>query len=573
MVSKKSQKRGGQTSRAQQQEAAARRRSVGSGIGRDRTATTAQPRPEEAAQPAAPRGQVWRYLDVSAVRIQDWLTRTPDLKFRRGASVLLTEATARDEWAELPPGVRWNTEAGELDGVVPLVVEDTVADAERCAAQAARLVARRMQAVMPYCPVQAVTGTGDSYATAFEEMERGRRDGRLLVDAPPVPPEVILAKPCDQCRSAAAVRDGVRVIASEPAKSLCPECHARFEAAGGTKGDKPRRSPLPERRMKEALAKAGMQVQGFPDDFRAMAAAGQQDQDDAATQLALIYADGNKVGAFLSEAARTARETGCPAKAEIVPALDNATLAALADAVAARFPGWSRPPVLANLAGGDDLLVSVPAADAWLFVQTLLTAFGEHIDAATRGWPEQVRRWLPSLSAGIVFHHFAAPFSDVVRMAGEQLRAAKNARRGTESAVAFLDLTADGGTRPSGREPLTLTYLTANAGLLERVEQIPASRRETLVALHRQAAETSAGGNTDAETPAEELIRRLTDLDNGPLWAAVAGPGAGPDDARQALARHPERLDDLRRLLDLARHWHTEPRAESAPAAREAVIA
>src|SRR5262249_44803202 len=161
----------------------------------------------------------------------------PDLKFRRGASVLLAEATARDEWAELPPGVRWNDEAGELDGVVSLVVDDTVTDPERCAAEAARGVARRLQAGMPDGPVRAATGTGDGYAAAFEEMERARRDGRLLVDVPPAPPEVILAKPCDQCLSAAAVRDGIKIIATERAKSLCPDCHARFEAAGGTKGD------------------------------------------------------------------------------------------------------------------------------------------------------------------------------------------------------------------------------------------------------------------------------------------------------------------------------------------------
>ena len=286
------------------------------------------------------------------MRIQDWLARTPDLKFRRGASVLLTEATARDEWDELPPGVRWNAEAGELNGVVALVVDESVpaADAERCAEATARAVARRMRGLMPYCPVQAVTGTGDSYAAAFETMERARRDGGFLVDAPPAPPEVILAKPCDQCRSAAAVYGAIPVIATEKPQDLCPDCHARFEAAGGTKGDRPRRSPLPERRMKEALGKAGMHVQGFPDDFRAMAAAGQHDPDDAATQLALIYADGNKVGAFLSEAALAARQGGRPAKADIVPALDGATLAALADAVISRFKGWSRPPVLANLA-------------------------------------------------------------------------------------------------------------------------------------------------------------------------------------------------------------------------------
>jgi len=573
-VSKKTRKKGSQVSRAQQQqEAAARRHGAGAAAGRDRSVQLAVPQPAGPGQ-AASGMQVRRYLDVSAVRIQDWLTRTPDLKFRRGASVLLTEATARDAWDELPPGVRWNDEAGEVDGVVALVVDDSVADddASSFVADAARAVALRMRAVMPYCPVQAVSGTGDGYAAAYDGMEQARREGRFLVDSPPAPPEVIVAKPCDQCRSAAAVRQGITVVAAEPKQDLCLDCHARFEAAGGTKGDKVRRSPRPERRMREALRAAGMEVTGFPDDFKAMAAAGQLDRDDTATQLALIYADGNKVGTFLSEAAKAARQGGRPAKADIVPAIDQATLGALADAIVNRFTGWSRPPVLANLAGGDDLLVSVPAIDAWLFVRTLLEAFGQHVDTATRRWPESVRAQLPSLSAGLVFHHATAPFSDVVRIAEDQLKAAKQATRGTEPTVAFLDLTADGGLQPSGREPVTLAYLNGNAGLLEQIEQIPKSRRETLVALHRQAFETSVAADS-TETPGEEFIRRLTDLDNTPLWEAAAGPGATAAGARKALTGRPEKLNDLRRLLDVARYWHTQPREQPARQEREAVLA
>ena len=73
--------------------------------------------------------------------------------------------------------------------------------------------------------------------------------------------------------------------------------------------------------------------------------------------------------------------------------------------------------MLANLAGGDDLLVSVPAADAWLFTRTLLAAFGTRIAEASKDWPAAVRVHSPSLSAGLVFHHLKAPFSDVVRLA------------------------------------------------------------------------------------------------------------------------------------------------------------
>jgi hypothetical protein len=375
-------------------------------------------------------------------------------------------------------------------------------------------------------------------------MQQARRNGRFVVDSPPAPPEVILAKPCDQCRSAAATHGEIEVIVGEKKKDLCTDCHNRFEAAGGTKGDKPWRSPFPELHMKKALAGVEMIVTGFSDDFAKMAAAGERSADDASTQLALIYADGNRVGGFLSEAADAASRGGKIEKTEIATVIDDATVGALADAVKECFDGWPRPPVLANLAGGDDLLVSVPADDAWLFTCTLLRAFGIRVGAASREWPDQVRAKVPTLSAGLVFHHVKEPFSDVVRLAEGQLRHAKEKGRGLRATVAFLDLTADGGYAPAGREPLTLEYLTDNAGKLAQIAKLPPSRIATLLALYRQDAH-------------DDLVRRLTDLDNGPLWDAIAGPGATLDKVRETLGEQQAR-ENLRRLLDLARHWNTE---------------
>ena len=54
------------------------------------------------------------------------------------------------------------------------------------------------------------------------------------------------------------------------------------------------------------------------------------------------------------------------------------------------------------------------------------------------------------------------------------------------------------------------------------------SAKDFYLELHRQAFETDVtGGRADAETPGEEFIQRLTDLDNRPLWEAAAGRGAG----------------------------------------------
>jgi hypothetical protein len=551
-MSKKPRKKSGQATRVQQQQQAAARRHIAPAAADRGLAEAPQQRASEPVT-RRPRSAQRHYLDVSAIRIQEWLARTPDLKYRRGASVLLTEATARGAWEASPPaGTTWNDEAGDVGGVVSLVITDDIAepDVRVCAAAAASYVARSMRERMPHCFVQAVTGTGDSYVSAYPQMEQARRDGRFVVDAPPAPAEVILAKPCDQCRSAAATHKQVPDIASEKPRDLCADCRNRLDAAGRTSADKPDKWPIPEQRLKDALEADGATVTGFSRTFAEMASAGQREQDNAATQLALIYADGNRVGGFLSKAAALASPGGKLRKTEIVKAIDDATVGALADAVAERFAGNPEPPVLVNLAGGDDILVSVPAADAWTFTCTLLSAFGRRIREAGN-WPDSIRRELPTLSAGLVFHHTKDPFSDVVRLAEDQLNDAKKAGRGLEAMVSFLDLTADGGHAPPERHPLRLAYLEKHADDLARIEQIPKSRIATLQSLYRQGAP-------------EDVTRLFTDRDNQPLWDVLVGPGATPEQVRKFLAEErSDRHGELRRLLDLARNWIAQP-AEAA---------
>jgi hypothetical protein len=535
-------------SRQDQQQAAARRRAV------PQAGAGEQPRIPGQGQPVrdvplpsalrAARGQspaaVRYYADIAAVRIQDWLARTPGLIFRRGASALLSKATDPGQWdGSLPPKTRWNIEAGHVDGVVSLVADESVADdAQKVLEEAARRVARRMRALMPHCSIQAVAGEGPSYAEAYSGMAARRREGDFLLDWPSAPPEVILAKPCDQCRLAAATVPDVAVT-KDDTLDLCAECGDRLQEAGRTSSTRARLEPAPERRLREALKNAGLTVTGFSDTFAEMAAAGRRERDDTPSQVALLYADGNQVGAFLSKAAGA--KDG-PAKSEIAPVIEEAAIGALAQAVRRGFAGNDRPPVLPHLAGGDDLLISVPAADAWLFTVTLLSEFGAQIRQATSTWPEAISRHLPSLSAGLVFHHKTAPFSDVVRLAGGQLRAAKNATAGRQATMAFLDLTADGSRPPTGREPLTLRYLQANAERFRRTAALPGSRRATLLDMARRGAW-------------DDFTDRIADLDSPSLREFAAGPGATPEDVRKTLRGDPAKIAEVRRALDVARHW------------------
>jgi hypothetical protein len=285
-----------------------------------------------------------------------------------------------------------------------------------------------------------------------------------------------------------------------------------------------------------------MMVTGFSDNFAEMAESGRRGRDDTASQIAVIYADGNRVGAFLSQAA--AAKDG-PKKSEIAHAIDDTVLGALAAATKACFEGKERPPVLPHLAGGDDLLISVPASDAWLFTLTLIEEFEHQIRAQTRSWPAVP----PTLSAGLVFHHNTYPFSDVVRLADDRLRAAKKATSGRESSIAFLDVTADGGEPPEGREALKLTYLKQNADRFRRVAALPGSRRATLLDMARR-------GDWDGFTA------RLTDLPNEPLWEFAAGTAkTTAAHVKKALSDDTgtvgssERRHEVRRALDVARHW------------------
>jgi hypothetical protein len=164
-----------------------------------------------------------------------------------------------------------------------------------------------------------------------------------------------------------------------------------------------------------------------------------------------------------------------------------------------------------------------------------------------------------------VFHHQSAPFPDVVRLAKGQLDQAKRATRGEEPSVAFLDLTADGGHGPAGRQPLTLTDLNEMAGRLGQIARIPRAHLQTLVALHRRCAEHPEAGTPDtrAETPPEALARRVVDLGQQPLWDASAGPKASAEDVRSKLTSTETARNELRRVLDLARWW---PAAGVSPA-------
>jgi hypothetical protein len=65
-------------------------------------------------------------------------------------------------------------------------------------------------------------------------------------------------------------------------------------------------------------------------------------------------------------------------------------------------------------------------------------------------------------------------------LAGNALSAAKNAERGERSAIAWLDVTADGATGAGIRGPVRTDVLTAARAGLGRLAELPASTRQTI---------------------------------------------------------------------------------------------
>jgi hypothetical protein len=201
------------------------------------------------------------------------------------------------------------------------------------------------------------------------------------------------------------------------------------------------------------------------------------------------------------------------------------------------------------------VVVSVPAGDGWAFTRRLLAAFTERVTAVTASWPAEVQRTLPTVSAGLVFHHRSAPFIEQATQARRMLRDAKAHGRGLAATVAFLDATADGSGPPPGRVPLSAAELDGRADQLAAAAALPASTRATLLGLARIAEQEDPAAGAAERTATIALARQATAA-RTVLWEVVANTPA-PDGGAvhrlllgDAAARH-----RLRNTLDLARWW------------------
>jgi hypothetical protein len=476
------------------------------------------------------------YLDIAAVRIQQYLSRSASLRMRRAASSILAEQTSAAvvgpllALASLGDGtdaveVKINDEAGVADGVISLVFPAAADDAARdvmiTGIEDAVLAHLRDQ--LPAAEFQAVWGTGTSYVSAYaNDLGRKLRDGEVRHDLPAVT-DFPLARPCEQCGVGSSARSAsVQGVATW----LCPDCSVRNVPHNQVTLSK--RSP--EGRLRSALHAQGGDLD-FPAEFDDLALLGSE--ASGRNHLATVAADGNQFGAFFAALAKAAvSDAGFEQiKRTVSVALADAADEALAIATSAvQPPGAKQICVVPHVVGGDDVVVTLPADLAWQFTCVFLETFETLVAATTvaaRGSLKnagfEVGRL--SASAGIVFADARYPFGLALEAADQQMTMAKRSNKGSGAAVRWLDLTADGPEAPE-RRPVALSLLrdggraTDTAGALDGLVALPASHRAELRHALRTVDELSAASIASRKGTTAQ-VRPFLDNPALPLDAAL----------------------------------------------------
>jgi len=289
---------------------------------------------------------------------------------------------------------------------------------------------------------------------------------------------------------------------------VCRDCAARLDAAG-RQADADR-APNVSRRVSEWLSAAYPEYTfTFPDDFGQLADLGDE------THLATIYIDGNRIGALFEAVARA----GGKSKRELARGIDGATRDGLVAGLTAILPTAEGPPAeggtpqkvtvpaIAHLVGGDDVLLSVPAAAGWGFAEAFLEAFTESLAAWSRKSGLPLSGPAPSASAGLVVHHHKHPFALIVDSAAETLSYAKSQMSGQEGAVAWVDVSSTGSQLHG---PRAAAWLAENRSTLRALSKVKPAQRSRLG--HTSDEDLRSQVNRMKVEPAQVLLR-----EGGPL--------------------------------------------------------
>lgn len=376
------------------------------------------------------------YVVIGAKRIQQWIARTPRLALTKGASQALTTRTSRDHLSgRLPEELRLSDEVPDIAGVVVLESDEPVADD---VVDAALMVVAEG---LPGLEWNAWVHEADSYVDAYQATGGGQRCTRVRHRVPSARRLPMLTE-CAGCHEESAE---VLVAVPEGKDSYGADCVVRREAFKQWKRDlKPREDGVAEPEMFEHLTK----IEEPGEDAHPVRAMGRRDADN---HLALILADGNRMGDFFKKVAQLKDPQAHKALSK---ALDDATQEAARqarEAVIAKMVNPKFCPDVLHYIGGDDVMASVAGRFAWLWAVTLAeafeTEFRSRVNDACGTTPqfEEVRDAAKqaSLGVGMVFTHYKAPFAGARELAEKMEKIAKKTGKGGKSYIAWADTTAD----------------------------------------------------------------------------------------------------------------------------------
>lgn len=406
---------------------------------------------------------------------------------------MIASAFDTDALVSRVSGVAVNPEAPKVDGKASVMIDRDLAPAT----VAGELLAR-LRTALPAAELAASWFAADTYVGGWTGEPGEDVSERTLLSSPPTA-DFPLARLCDLCRLDPAV-EKVRLPKARTSSAHPP--HARLDVGDDLYSesrvcrDCSRRNSQGDRRSgPEARLADRTACDQRVDDFGELASLG---ADKKGNHLATIYIDGNQLGRVFVEAAIGGVDLGGFASSVHSATLD--ALTAATHAVLEKIKSRPTLPVIPHVVGGDDVLVTVPAAAGWTFARRFLHEFNDASAAA-----------LASLglapltaAAAVVFAHSSEPFSHVTEVAAERLKAAKRLVGASEASVSWTDLTQGRGT---ANNALSLRELENDASAIDALAAVDASRRGRLTRL----ATLDSGGDAAVARMVERLGVRAAD--------------------------------------------------------------
>lgn len=484
------------------------------------------------------------FAAVAAVRIQSWISRTPNLRYVRGASHALTQVTKRKALTESGalPADAFDAETAEVAGVCVLRSDDpAVIDGH------VHNALNHLQQQLPGVEWSAWRARADSYVMAYDTVH-GKGEGDEVRRWPtqlPLSVDLPFARACARCSHELATEE-VGTPDGLKQEAIGPDC-ARRRKSG-----------------------ANSQFATFDDLAATAEGARTVGRGDADNHLATVCADGNRIGDFFTAVAAL-KDPGLQAK--LSNAVDAAANTAVDEALNCGPDGMTV--AMKHFVGGDDIFASVAAPFAWRFVEVLGRGFDERFKSEVNVVFEgksgsesaeiaAVRRAAAevSLGVGVAFAHKSHPIGNCRETAAAAEKAAKSATRGRQGAVSWIDITVEPSMGqgsvavPKGRF-VTVEQLARDLADPHPALVMTSSARAVLASLLRPDPKRPETANAMAEAVREWATRvgRLEHNEEGKGLAAYL-PAKDDADADRKIAT-------LRHTVDRARWWPAQPDAET----------